>query len=616
MTAFLGVAFGVIADRVACVAVSDGEALTDMRGLRTSEIVAFLWQQQVKGASVVGFDTATDLELTFQDLIKNDKDVLFGLRQKQEQRVAKDNPLYDWQAALNPGVIEYRSYRLSALPGKFLRVANAHARGFSFYDIHSYFEGCDLIDALAYLDEADRPSVQRVEKNDMPLWSAGGMSDALTDRCAAQAQAVALLAAKVAEVVGPLDLNVKQWYGPSSIASRCLNKWKARRQAKRLNEKNSASELLRAIDCAYFGGRVEAIKLGTVEDVRVYDLNSAYAYATCLLSQFYKPLRFTRDYEQYRESPFACWLVDYEVPEEVTIGPLPTRSPKGGISFRSRGRGYFWQPEVDYMRQRYPDCFSIKWGYVCEDYQPVTFAGSIQEMYDYRLVLKEKGDKGEKIIKLALSNLYGKFAQNTGTAYYQSRAWAGWITSFIRRLLLEAVTGVESHVVCFAQDAIHLEKASANVAATAIGDGLGQYKLNQYAQGLYLSPGIYELGARSDQVKSASRGSNQELDYVRIATELSDRQCSELQRAFFVGWQLARQAPLKYERDYLGEVSESLALIPSRLKARNYKSEFDWNRESKDSTISRQWSGQLSARYLPQDATPTLRLALKDRGWS
>lgn len=649
MTSFLGVAFGVIGDRVACIATSDGVSLTDTRGLRTSEVIAFLWtlSAQREARAVVGFDTATDLELAFRDLSKDDKDVLFGLRQKAEaSKVDKDSPLYDIEAALRPGVISYNPkeykprtrqaaklrarhgadgpergeqasarYRLSILPGKFLRIANAHASGFSFYDINSYFEGCDLVDALAYLPLEDRPNIERIEKNDLPLWT-GEVADQLSARCVTQAQAVALLAERIKDVIAPLDLNPKQWYGPSAIASRCLNKWGARRQARRLNEKNSVNELLKAIDCAYFGGRVEMIKSGTVKDVRVYDLNSAYAYATCLLSQFYKPLRFTRDYQTNASAPFSVWLVDYAIPEDVTIGPLPTRHPRGGISFRSRGRGYFWQPEVDYMRQRYPDCFTVKWGYVCEEYKPVTFAGDIQQMYDYRQVLKAKGDKGEKIIKLALSNLYGKFAQNSGTAYYQSRAWAGWITSFIRRLLLEAVTGIEASVVCFAQDAIHLSGLPANIHEDCLGDGLGQYKLSQHAQGLYLSPGIYELRDQCEPVKSASRGSNQELDYVRIATELSDRQCSELSRAFFVGWQLARQAPLKYAAAYLNEISESLALVPSRLKARNYSSEFDWNKESRDSKINRSWSGLLSARYIPQDTTPTLRLQLKDRGWS
>lgn len=613
---FLGVSFAVVTDRVVCIATSDNAALTDTRGLKTSEALAFLWTLQAEraGRAVVSFDTISDLELAFRDLSKLDKDVLFGLRQKQEQSVEKDNPLYDFQAALRPGVVEFKRYRISMLPGKLLRLASKSG-GYSLYDIHSYFEGCDLIEALEYLKPEDRPTLERIERNLMPLWSAG-LAEQITERTVKQAKAVALLAEKVADVIAPLELNPRQWYGPSAIASRCLNKWGARKQAKRLNEKNSVSELLKAIDCAYFGGRVEAIKLGTVKDVRTYDLNSAYAYATTLLSQFYSPLRFTRDYEKYKDAPFSCWLMEYDLPSDVTIGPLPTRSPKGGISFRSRGRGYFWQPEISYVAQRYPNSYGVKWGYVCQDYQPVTFAGNIQETYDYRMLLKARGDKGEKIIKLALSNLYGKFAQNTGTAYYQCRAWAGWITSLVRRLLLEAVTRVEPSVICFAQDAIHLTGCDASLNGSAIGDGLGQYKRAQHAQGLYLSPGIYELTDLHVPLKSASRGSNLELDFVRIATELSDRQSSELTRAFFVGWQLARQAPLKYERAYLAEVSESLALIPSRLKARNYKGEFNWNEASSDSKINSNWSGLLSSRYLPQDATPTLRLQLKDRGWA
>lgn len=616
MTDFLGVAFGVAGESVCAISISDGYAIADLNGLGSEAVLAFLWtavSNKPAGAAVVGFELAADLELAFKDFSNTEKDTLFGIIQAKEKSLPEDLPIRDWQVALKPGVvITPAGYRVSMMPGKILRLAHAKQSSVAIYDIQSFFEGCNLDDAQAQYNPAGE-RVNKVEKNLLPLWR-DGLTDKIVDRCHAEAVAVRDLAAGVDRVLQPLDLGMRQWYGPSAVAGRCLAKWKARKQAKRLNNKNSVSELLKAIDCAYFGGRVEAVKLGTIADIRTYDLNSAYAYATTYLSQFYNPLRFTRDYDP--AIPFACWLVDYELPEAAILGVLPTRSPKGGISFRKRGRVYAWQPEVGYLLQRHPGAARVRWGYIAKDYDPVTFAGDIEAMYNYRLELKQAGDRHEKIIKLSLSNLYGKFAQNSGTAYYQCRAWAGWITSFVRRLLLEAVTGIEDCVVCFAQDAVHLQATNANICESRISDSLGHYKRQQYASGFYVAPGIYQLSETLQPSKSASRGANLELDFERIASDLSSRGVTELTREFFVGWQLLRKAPLKYQPNYLSQIAESLDVVPSRIKARNYETGFDWASEQGNSKINRNWPGTLSSRYLPQDSTPAQRLRLKDRGWA
>ncbi len=610
MTDFLGVSFGVRDNKLCAIACSNGYGIAELKGMRTAEALAFLWSlSYVKQKAVlVSFDAAIDIELIVRDLTRDQKDKLFGITRKREEK-ARGTPLYEPPLPNGREITEALGYRMSMLPGKVFRLARPKKATLTIFDIESFFSVGDLRETAKHFLNEGLPAI---EKNDLTLWSET-VEGALLDRCFVEAGYVAQLAAKVESIIEPLNLKMRQWYGPSAIAARCLTKWHARKEAKRLHEKNSAAELLKAIDCAYIGGRVEAIQLGTIRDVRTYDLNSAYAYAVTLLSQFYKPLRFTRRFQDNADAPFSVWLVDYDLPQTVTLGVLPTRAPGGAISFRGRGRGYFWQPEVDYLRQRYPGSFGVKWGYV-GPYSQVTFAPKVEKLYDYRVELKEAGDKGESIIKLALSNLYGKFAQNVGSAHFQCRAWAGWITSLIRRLLLEAVTGVEDRVICFSQDAVHVQGAQ---LAVPVGEGLGQWKTQAFAEGFYTAPGLYDLRDHlSVTTKQATRGANLGLDWSKIAGELSDRQCAELERSFFVGWQLAQANPVTYSTRYLSEVQESLSLIPARLRARNYKSEFDWSQECTGSTINRHFDGTLSRRYVPQDAgNGALRLKLKDRGW-
>jgi len=630
MTSFVGVSFGVLSDRIAVIAAGSGFVTHAAEGMSTREVLACLLAAQtfnvldgsnsqrnrdrqesgcVAASPVfVTYDSAVDWELAFRDLSKWDKDMLFGLWRKLEDR-DKENPLYESNKGQD--AVQYEGCRLQYVPGKIVRLKrlNQHRRALTIYDIAGYFEYLDIASAGAkFLAEA----LPTIERNELGLWQQSTF-EALIARCQGEAVLTARLAHKVEDTINGAGIVCKQWYGPSAIAARCLSQWRARRQAKRLHDKNSPHELLMAIDRAYFGGRVEAIKLGTLYDVAEWDINSAYAYATAMLAQFFHPLRFTRRFNL--DDPFSVWLTEYELPKDALLGVLPTRSIAGSVSYRLRGKGYFWQPEVEYLAHHFPGCYRVREGYTIEDAEPVSFAADIHRLYDYRKELRAKGNTGEKFIKLALANLYGKFAQNEGVAYFQCRAWAGWITSHVRRMLLDAVTGIEDKVICFSQDAVHVE-ASAQVNAE-LGTGLGQWKQKRYRSGLYLAPGIYELSAESkeERAKQAMRGTGK-VDFEKIARELSERGASSLERVFFVGWQLARMLPVQYEMSYLQSINEALSLLPGRLKARNYVTMFNWLTESRASTINQRFSGLLSARYFPAEQNLSLRLRLKDRGWA
>lgn len=597
-------------DRKLCaIATSNGYGVADLWGISTRAALAFLWSlASVKQKSVlVAFDSAVDFELLLRDLTKTQKNRLFGITRRLEER-AKDTPLYEPAPVNGREIAEALGYRMSMLLGKVFRLARPKKTAVTVFDIEAFFGGANFRETVRkflgkelILLEGDKPA----------LWNRL-TERALLDRCVTEAGYVAELAAQVDKAIEPLDLNLRQWYGPSAIAARCLTKWGARKEAKRLHEKNSASELLKAIDCAFFGSRVELIKNGTIKNVKTFDLNSAFAYAVTLLSKFYKPLRFTRRYRDSYSEPFSCWLVDYDLPEAVSLGVLPTRSTTGAISYRKTGRGYFWQPEVDYLRQRYPESFNVKWGYV-GSYEQVSFAPKVYDLYDYRMQLKEAGDYSEGVIKLALANLYGKFAQNTGSAHFQCRAWAGWITSLVRRLMLEAVTGIEDRVISFNQDAVHLTGAEA--AGITIGTGLGQWKRQEFAEGFYIAPGFQYLYSKAE-AKSATRGINLSVDWWRAAVDLSERHVAALERSFFVGWNLAQTSPHAYGDKYLQEVREAFDIVPTRLRARNYEAKFDWCTEHRTSTINRRFDGELSRRYVPQDVnTGALKLRVKDSGW-
>jgi len=77
-----------------------------------------------------------------------------------------------------------------------------------------------------------------------------------------------------------------------------------------------------------------------------------------------------------------------------------------------------------------------------------------------------------------------------GRAPWQAPAWAGYVTSYVRAKLREAVIGYEEAVVAFATDGVFCRGADLPVAQ---GNGLGQWKVHKGYSGLVLGAGLYRL---------------------------------------------------------------------------------------------------------------------------
>src|SRR6202007_436578 len=68
----------------------------------------------------------------------------------------------------------------------------------------------------------------------------------------------------------------------------------------------------------------------------------------------------------------------------------------------------------------------------------------VPELYAARRELKERGDFGQMVLKLALNSLYGKMAQGVGygngNPKWQSYFWAGAITAWTRAQIMKLIT--------------------------------------------------------------------------------------------------------------------------------------------------------------------------------
>jgi hypothetical protein len=140
-----------------------------------------------------------------------------------------------------------------------------------------------------------------------------------------------------------------------------------------------------------------------------------------------------------------------------TWAPFPYRLPNSKIAYYQNGEGYYYRNEVRAAETFANLDITETWELQLDcDHQPFAW---VAEYYKFRQVLKEKGDYGEKLIKLGLNAIYGKLAQELGYAGsippYQNFIWAGMITSNTRARLMGACALARGQVTHMATDGIY-----------------------------------------------------------------------------------------------------------------------------------------------------------------
>lgn len=242
------------------------------------------------------------------------------------------------------------------------------------------------------------------------------------------------------------------------------------------------------------------------------------------------------------------------------------------------------------MTRRFPDGIKVSYGFV-QPYRRVTFEKELRSLYDWRCTLQDAGDPFEKVVKLLIASVYGKFAQRVGEATYHSSAWAGWITSYVRAMLTRACEGNEANVICFMQDAIHTLEP---LPAVSLSNSFGDWKASEWDSGVYLSSGVYAL-QKPGLTKFATRGF-QVVDFEGAIKELTATRGMNANREFVVGWRLAQYLTLKYGSSYLEKVSERFRLVPARGVSRKFEQRsMDWAREVLESRLDLWNDGRESA---------------------
>lgn len=370
---------------------------------------------------------------------------------------------------------------------------------------------------------------------------------------------------KLSEVVSKLQMYMhhagipplRSWHGAGAIASRFLKDWNFEYNKTNLIPTPALQTLFDARKYSYFGGRSELFLRGLINcPIYQYDINSAYPNACRFLPSLHDKewifLPKTK-LKQLEKDHFALLNVEWKLPYETRVGPLPFRLNDNTIIFPRSGKGWYHNIEVQ---------TAIKKGYkikILEAWvlpKPYLFflKTPIEQMAKKRLELKQKKDLGNLPIKLGLNALYGKIAQKPipreDGSYkygkYTDLFLAGYITAFTRAQILDAVD--TQNVIMIATDGIF---SKIPLAVTTNND-LGNWEYTQHLNGNFLMSGIYALQHLDKSWHLKTRGYTS-MDYDNFV-QIHKQQVAQEEVAFperrFISIRLALRSPKYHQAEF------------------------------------------------------------------
>lgn len=169
-------------------------------------------------------------------------------------------------------------------------------------------------------------------------------------------------------------------------------------------------DILLSIFKGYYGGDTQAYVRGKIENSWYYDFNSLYP--SVMLNEYPNPnslntnhrntIEYIQNFEGMADVEVSCPYMDYPL--------LPSRINQKLIFGYGTFRGYYTNLE---LRK------AIELGYVIKKvYHNIyykqncrPFYNFVMDLYDKRKQYKEQGNKMEKVVKLLMNSLYGKFGQ-------------------------------------------------------------------------------------------------------------------------------------------------------------------------------------------------------------
>lgn len=569
MTEFLAIDGEAINDKYCLLASSDGKHIFDLDELSTVDCFEFLLQLPKKNQTIVCFGLNYDANMWIRDLLKRD---LIEL----------------WETSSCVYLVKKEMYRIEWIPAHWFKIEKLKGPSVTIFEVWGFFQS-SFVNALKAWGFETQPEMEYM-KSQRGEFSPDDI-DRVIRYCKSETVSLVHLmnalqaACKVAKIVP------RRWLGAGSLAGTMLtdNKWVSNHHVH--DEELGPPESHDAIMRGYFGGRVEMLSQGIFKAVQSADIRSAYPYAiTHLPSLQDGTLTHRKSYDP--NLSHALWRVSWDYPEKIgSVMPFPLRY-KGDVYYPTKGSGWYHACEVyTAVMLGYP--LTIHEGWVLKNADPnCKPLAWVRKVYDLRNQWKKEGIAAEKVLKLSLNSLYGKFAQGIGykpshwskrdyAPRWQSYFWAGEITARTRARMLEAANKCQQPIM-IATDGLFCVKDCPSESFD-----LGGWEVSSYDSLFVARAGVYRAFTPEKAEIRRTRGFHaREVDWdaleehyeessdITIPYRYKSRRFiglgSALMRKDFSVWRTWEDAPrilsfLPSSKDYdlrTGEISPYSGVLP------------------------------------------------------
>lgn len=456
--------------------------------------------------------------------------------------ILKDLPIRALNMLRKHGKCYWHGYEIEHIPRKWF-VVTKNKVSVKIFDVFLFFNS-SFGKALRKYEIGTQEDLERIDKGkeERPNFSWANI-DEIEKYWETELKYLVALMDKLRDILYGAGFRISSWHGPGALASYAL-----RTNDVALHmDRNPKPEIIDAARYAMFGGRFNDFKAGYYEGpVHERDINSAYAYAFSRLPSLangkwrYNSETDPRDAKNRR---LGLYKIEYTGKLRDYIHPLPHREKNGQVSFPNITKGWFFAPEAAIVADNPNAKFLESW--VFEDDGTYPFEWII-EAYDERAKLKAQGNPSEKALKWMLAALYGQAAQRAGwertdgPPKWHQLEWAGTVTSECRAMIYYSARKAGSSLVSIATDGfVSLEPV--NTLPNGIGDGLGQWKAEEYSGLLYLQSGIYWLrDSDGNWQEPKSRGiPRKKLDFNLVFPMMKANQNLTVSQHMFIGYGLA-----------------------------------------------------------------------------
>lgn len=399
------------------------------------------------------------------------------------------------------------SWRISYRPRKQFSLSKRpfgsnEKQSISIWEIWGYYQGTFVNALKAYDIPCDTKHIEEMKQK------RGSFGDEDREEmlayCISECKAGETLFKKTLSYMVEADLLPSRYDGPGALAASLF-----KREGVKQHIVLEPKEVRQAVACAFFGGRIELARIGSMEPVYSDDIASAYPSIIQNLPSLQG--KWSREYDG---NSVPLYRVRYKYDRGLPFYPLPYRTRQGAVLFSADGEGWYWGYELKSTRiweerfnQKPAKCIE-SWFFTPTGEPPFTF---VPEIFKLRSQWKKQGKGAEKILKLTLNSMYGKTAQQIGGSLeklppYFSLVWAGMITSGTRAELLKAACKAKNpeNIIAFQTDGLFSrEKLDIETKEGVLG---AWEPTKRYTRGVFAQAGVYWLQNEGDKWKPKNRG--------------------------------------------------------------------------------------------------------------